>query len=159
MRILILHIVRSGETITKIADNYQVEVSDITSNNFHITDFKNLKPGMKLKIPFISVPVLETLEETETFISDYYPSLNSEFNKENVIKEETVKEEVINTQSIIPEVKEEIINIQPVNPEVKKEIIEQQVEKKDSIKDLKPVSSYYQGHIIPNIDQKYIRKI
>ena len=145
---MILHIVRSGETITKIADNYQVEVSDITSNNFHITDFKNLKPGMKLKIPFISVPVLETLEETETFISDYYPSLNSEFNKENVIKEEPIKE-----------VKEENINTQPIISEVKEEKVETKVENRNPVITPNPICSYYQGHIIPNIDQKYIRKI
>ena len=148
MIILILHIVRSGETITKIADNYQVEVSDITSNNFHITDFKNLKPGMKLKIPFISVPVLETLEETETFISDYYPSLNSEFNKENVIKEEPLKE-----------VKEEIVSTQPIISDNIEEVSEKKIEKKEQNVPTKPVSSCYQGHIIPNLDQKYIRKI
>ena len=149
MIILILHIVRSGETITKIADNYQVEVADITSNNFHITDFKNLRPGMKLKIPFISVPVIETLEETETFISDYYPSLNSDFNKDNLEKEETndeVKDEYGG------EIKEEI----PMILDSKEDVIE---EKKEVYEPHKAMYSNYQGHLIPNIDQKYIRKI
>ena len=143
MIILILHIVRSGETINKIADNYQVDVSDITSNNFHITDFKNLKPGMKLKIPFLSVPIIETLEQTEPFISDYYPSLKPEFSKDNIKKEEVIipKEEIVEKEIIPDSNKLEL--------EEEKEVL------------LTPKISYsnYQGHIIPNIDSKYIRKI
>ena len=91
---MILHIVRSGETIRNIADNYQCDISDITSNNLHITDFKNLKPGMKLKIPFLTKPIMDTLEETESFISDYYPSLKKDFVKEDVLPEK-VKEEIV----------------------------------------------------------------
>ncbi len=77
-----------------VADNYQCEISDITSNNLHITDFKNLKAGMKLKIPFLTKPIVEVLEETESFISDYYPTLNAEF-KETKVKDEVSSEEVI----------------------------------------------------------------
>ena len=72
---MLLHIVRSGENIHKIADNYQCEVSDITSNNLHITDFSHLQPGMKLRIPFITKETVDVLEETESFIKDYYPVL------------------------------------------------------------------------------------
>ena len=91
---MILHIVRSGESIKMIADNYQCEISDITSNNLHITDFKNLKAGMKLRIPFLTKPIMETLEETESFISDYYPSLDANF-KDKKKKEEKKEEQVI----------------------------------------------------------------
>ena len=90
-----------------IADNYQCELSDITSNNLHITDFKNLKPGMKLKIPFLTKPIMEVLEETESFISDYYPTLNTDFketkNKDEVVKEESVTLDVVKMEENITE--------------------------------------------------------
>ena len=96
---MILHIVRSGETVRAIADNYQCEISDITSNNLHITDFKNLKPGMKLRIPFLTKPIMDVLEETESFIKDYYPNLDENFKSDF----KDLKEEV----KVQPEVLEE----------------------------------------------------
>ncbi len=121
-----------------IADNYQCEISDITSNNLHITDFKNLKAGMKLKIPFLTKPVMEILEETESFISDYYPSLNTNF------KEEKKKEEVIVKEEIIENISEEIKRVEEEKDERVKPIIN---------------NSFYYGNVIPNFDPKYIKKI
>ena len=157
MRLLILHIVKSGETIRAIADNYQCEVSDITSNNLHITDFKNLRPGMKLRIPFLSKPIIDVLEETESFISDYYPSINKDFSKPG---KDTKNDN-------IPSVKEEInTNDIPIVDEVK--ISE---EKPATYKDLNDVNTYsrhseyqyknvcYYGNVIPNIPDKFIKKI
>lgn len=130
-----------------IADNYQCEISDITSNNLHITDFKNLKPGMKLKIPFLTKPIMEVLEETESFISDYYPTLNAEFketkNKDEVVKEESITEDVnVLDEEVTIERKEDIVNkvIEDNNTVIKNKI------------------PYY-GNVIPKIDQKYIKKI
>ena len=142
---MILHIVRSGETIRAIADNYQCEISDITSNNLHITDFKNLKPGMKLRIPFLSKPIIDTLEETESFISDYYPSINNKFNKKDIPKEEVVIEE---------EIKETLLNTD--------EVIEENLkitEKHHS--NYRELNGYgvYTGNLKPNIPEKYIKKI
>ena len=122
-----------------IADNYQVEVSDITSNNLHITDFKNLKPGMKLKIPFLSKPIVEVLEETESFISDYYPSLTEKFNEDNIKKE----------------------NVKPIDTPT--EVIEEKpvVKEEDIKREEKLYQPYgrYSGNIIPDIPKNYIKKI
>lgn len=127
-----------------IADNYQCEISDITSNNLHITDYKNLKAGMKLKIPFLSKPVMETLEETESFISDYYPNLNTDFKKKE-------KVEVVEPVQIIDE------EIACTIPAV--EIEEENVKKPRETIDPTTYYSGYSGNIIPNIPEKYIRKI
>ena len=155
---MILHIVRSGETVRMIADNYQVEVSDITSNNLHITDFKSLKAGMKLKIPFLSKPVIETLEETESFISDYYPSLVENFNEPIVKKEKEIKEEIIEDLHAME--KQESIK-----EEIPRDVILE--EKNERIPEVKPVevtqpyrySSGYSGNIIPKVPDIYIKKI
>jgi hypothetical protein len=144
---LILHIVRSGETIRAIADNYQCEVSDITSNNLHITDFKNLKPGMKLRIPFLSKPIIDTLEETESFISDYYPSIDNKFNKKDVSHEEKnlPKEEIKQEEKI-----EEVI---PVSEPIKEQ------------KEIRNFVNYYNGNVVysgnvvPQVPERFIKKI
>lgn len=140
---MLLHIVRSGETIRMIADNYQCEVSDISSNNLHITDFKNLKAGMKLKIPFLTRPIIETLEETESFIQDYYPNLVEKFKKSD--KEEIINEEV----SPIPE------SLAKVDEQIKEE--------KKVLRENNVFNNYifgmYTGNIVPQIPEKYIKKI
>jgi hypothetical protein len=137
-----------------IADNYQCELSDITSNNLHITDFKNLKPGMKLKIPFLTKPIMEVLEETESFISDYYPTLNTEFketkNKDEVVKEKSITEDVvINEESITEDVK-------VLDDERKEETVNKVIEDNNTV--FRNKVPYY-GNVIPKIDQKYIKKI
>ena len=155
---MILHIVRSGETIKMIADNYQCELSDITSNNLHITDFKNLKPGMKLKIPFLTKPIMEVLEETESFISDYYPTLNTDFketkNKDEVVKEESVTLDVVKMEENITEDSKVIDEEVPILR--KEETVNKVIEDNNTF--IKSKIPYY-GNVIPKIDQKYIKKI
>ena len=144
---MILHIVRSGETVRAIADNYQCEISDITSNNLHITDFKNLKPGMKLRIPFLSKPIIDTLEETESFISDYYPSIDTNFTKKEVPKEEVIIEPIESNDTILDtsETIEAITNNEPKTPLNNRNYYNGNV--------------IYTGNIIPNIPDKFIKKI
>jgi hypothetical protein len=141
-----------------IADNYQCELSDITSNNLHITDFKNLKPGMKLKIPFLTKPIMEVLEETESFISDYYPTLNTDFketkNKDEVVKEESVTLDVVKMEENIAEDSKVIDEEVPILR--KEETANKVVEDNNTV--IKSKIPYY-GNVIPKIDQKYIKKI
>ena len=152
---MLLHIVRSGETIRGIADNYQCEISDITSNNLHITDFKNLKAGMKLKIPFLSRPIIDTLEETESFIQDYYPNLKAEFKKENVVpsEQETPVEKVEP-----PEAKEVLKPIEKVVEPVAKEPIKT-IEKPKMERYVNYPNTGYFGNVAPKIPDQYIKKI
>ena len=145
MILVLLHIVRSGETIRGIADNYQCEISDITSNNLHITDFKNLKAGMKLRIPFLSKPIMDTLEETESFIQDYYPDLKGEFKKE---KFEEARPNV-EPEPVIEEVKKEEEISKPLTPPKNPELPRY---------DNYPKTSYY-GNVMPKIPKEYIKKI
>ena len=141
-----------------IADNYQCELSDITSNNLHITDFKNLKPGMKLKIPFLTKPIMEVLEETESFISDYYPTLNTDFketkNKDEVVKEESVTLDVVKMEENITEDSKVIDEEVPILR--KEETVNKVSEDNNTV--IKNKIPYY-GNVVPKIDQKYIKKI
>lgn len=144
MIILLLHIVRSGETVRMIADNYQCEISDITSNNLHITDFKNLKAGMKIKIPILSKPIMDVLEETESFISDYYPNLSEE------IKED------FNKKVMDVKINEPI----PINDEVIKEpVIETVIEQKATEPRYISGKINYFGNVIPDVPKEFIKKI
>ena len=91
---MLIHIVRSGENIHKILDHYGILRSELVSENRHITDFSNLKPGTKLKIPVISNQVLEALEETEPFVEEYYPKAKEIIKNESINeKNEEMKEE------------------------------------------------------------------
>jgi hypothetical protein len=141
-----------------IADNYQCELSDITSNNLHITDFKNLKPGMKLKIPFLTKPIMEVLEETESFISDYYPTLNTDFketkNKDEVVKEESVTLDVVKMEENIAEDSKVIDEEVPILR--KEETVNKVIEDNNTF--IKSKIPYY-GNVVPKIDEKYIKKI
>ena len=154
---MILHIVRSGENISKIADNYQCEISDITSNNLHITDFSHLQPGTKLRIPFLTKETIEVLEETESFVKDYYPVFDDKkknlANEKETEKVEEIKEEIIPNNDQIKEVIETIEK----EPEIKENSVleEQQITPKKHIQSY----GYYSGNIIPKIPNNFIRKI
>lgn len=156
MILVLLHIVRSGENIRGIADNYQCEISDITSNNLHITDFKNLKPGMKLKIPFLSRPIMDTLEETESFIQDYYPNLKEEFKKEKVEPNEVQPDTSPIIKVEIPEVESEPI-IKDIEPPLTCPVKNEEKPKMERYVNYPNTS--YSGNVIPKIPSQYIKKI
>lgn len=134
-----------------IADNYQCEINDITSNNLHITDFKNLKAGMKIKIPLLSKPIMDVLEETESFISDYYPNLSEQI-KEGFSKkaEETKIEGDINVEEIADDIKEE--NRKQFSSDIKQSI-------QSKFNDNQQIQSMYKGNVTPNIPREFIKKI
>ena len=69
------HIVKNGERIEEIMELYRINFDTIKSYNLHITDFKNLLCGMKIKIPLISDEIEQVLENTESFVKDYYPKI------------------------------------------------------------------------------------
>ncbi len=175
--IMLIHIVKTGETVDKITDSYRILKSDLISNNQHITDFSHLKSGMKLKIPLLSKDTLETLEETEAFIDDYYPSFEKFLSNNETIIADTETKEINNKQvEMIEEVKdvtyEKEVEVTQ-NEEIKYEskTYEQKYESKQEVKDEEqnkshnnnvfqyPQVNYYRGNVIPNYNQKYIKKI
>ena len=150
---MLLHIVRSGENISKIADNYQCLVSDITSNNLHITDFNHLQPGMKLRIPFLTKETIEILEETESFVKDYYPTFD-----ENKKKEFSAKKEENNAEIAVTN--EEIIEaIETIEKEPEIEKIPTLEKPKTCAEKPKYCYGCYSGNIVPKIPDNFIRKI
>lgn len=153
---MLIHIVSPGESIGKIADGYHCSINDIKANNLHITDFYHLAAGTKLKIPFITKEKQEVLEETEPFISDYYPTYNGYLDgmkKENAKTEEVIlekPEEVENPVIIEEETKK--VEVKPVDNKVLK------AKQSNSYMMYNPMQLYF-GNVIPNYDKKYIRKI
>ena len=51
--------------------------------HLHITDFNNVIPGMKIKIPLINDEVEQILSNTESFVMDYYPKVIKDIIEEN----------------------------------------------------------------------------
>ena len=134
-----------GESIQKIANGYHCSVGDIVSCNQHITDYYHLSPGMKIKIPFITKEKIEILEETEPFISDYYPTYNGELLK----KQEEPTQEPVEENTESPLI---------IHEDVKKVEVKPAVEGKVNSYPFNPYSQYF-GNVVPKYNQKYIRKI
>ena len=75
MIILLEHIVKNEEKLEDILALYKLTYDELVSYNLHITDFKNLFCGMKIKIPLISNEIEQILENTESFVKEYYPKV------------------------------------------------------------------------------------
>ena len=83
------HIVKNGERIEQIISLYRVNLDTVKSYNLHITDFNNLLCGMKIKIPLINEEIEQILENTESFVKEYYPKVIDVIEE---VKEEIPKE-------------------------------------------------------------------
>ena len=104
-------------------------------------------------IPFITKEKQEVLEETEPFISDYYPTYNGYLDGTKKTKEKVVlekSEEVKNPVIIEEETKK--VEVKPVDSKVL------EAKQNNSYIMYNPMQLYF-GNIIPNYDKKYIRKI
>lgn len=102
---MIIHIVRNNETVNEILDNYHLTINDLRTNNQHVTDFKNIQSGTKLKIPFLSEENKQILKTSEPFIQDYYPTVEKygfEPKEENKIEEVKKVEEVNKIEDVAP---------------------------------------------------------
>ena len=72
------HIVKNGEDIKQIIDVYRISFDELKTANLHITDFKNIVPGTKIRIPLINDEIEQILDNTESFVMDYYPKISTE---------------------------------------------------------------------------------
>ena len=87
------HIIRTGESIQKIAYSYGLDIEEITKINQHISNWDRLIPGTKIKLPEISNQLMEELDEVEPFIEDYYPKINIPIKEDDYLIKEQIKEE------------------------------------------------------------------
>ena len=78
------HIIKNGERIENIVDIYKVSIEELKLANMHISDLKNVVPGMKIKVPLISEEIEQILDKTESFVMNYYPLVTKEINKNNL---------------------------------------------------------------------------
>lgn len=87
------HIVKNEEKLEDILGLYKLSFEELKSYNLHITDFKNLLCGMKIKIPLISEEIEQVLDNTESFVKDYYPKIVEVIEEEKKV-EEKPKDEI-----------------------------------------------------------------
>lgn len=82
---MILHIVKEGERVNNILEYYNISLEELKVNNFHITDFKNIMPGTRLKIPVLSNNLIQILDSTEPLVKDYLEEkINQSLEEESV---------------------------------------------------------------------------
>lgn len=106
---MIEHIVRMNERVDSILDTYQITLEELKDNNLHITDFNNLKCGMKLLVPYLSKNVEQVLESTGGFVQKYYPKVSEVVEEKNSEVVEEKKKEVVEEVKVLEVVKEERI--------------------------------------------------
>ena len=96
------HIVRVNEKIDKIASIYNLSIDEIKKINTHISDWNNLLPGTKLRLPEISENLNNEIDNVEPFIEEYYPKIEKEqyLKKEEIIYEPQQTENVVNDQPL-----------------------------------------------------------
>lgn len=70
------HIVRTNDAIEKIASTYNLTINEIKNLNTHISNWKSLVPGTRIKLPPIPEAISDELNDTEPFIEDYYPKID-----------------------------------------------------------------------------------
>lgn len=70
------HIVRTNETIEKIALIYNLTINEIKNINTHVRSWSYLIPGTRLKLPPIPESINEEINDVEPFIEDYYPRID-----------------------------------------------------------------------------------
>ena len=75
------HIVKTTDTLDRIAKMYNLSIIEVKANNTHISDWKHLIPGTKIRLPTIPEYLSDELDNTEPFIEDYYPKLNTKTKK------------------------------------------------------------------------------
>lgn len=59
-----IHIVQKGDTLWKLAQEYQVDFEELKKANAHLADPDKIMPGMKIKIPTKSVPVKKEMPKS-----------------------------------------------------------------------------------------------
>lgn len=117
---MILHIVKEDEKVGQILDLYGITLDELKTNNMHITDFKNLRPGTRIKIPSISNENLQILSSTEPLVDKYYEKLGDESNEEQaeaVVQEPLRETEKNKTESFrgVNYIRPEAIEQKPIS--------------------------------------------
>ena len=111
------HIVRTNEKIESIINLYNLTIDEIKDLNTHISNWHNLIPGTRLKLPSISEALTNEINDIEPFIEDYYPridfkkyeSKDEEIDADNtfIIEEKTSSVESVNQTEDVKELEEE----------------------------------------------------
>lgn len=108
-RTFLVHVVKKGETVSKIARKYGISKNDLADAN-NISTKSKLYAGIQLKIPVLKTPSTESFtENTDTQVaqdlnnsSDEYVSPYLSLNKNNnaAVIEESETEEIVSTKII-----------------------------------------------------------
>lgn len=106
------HIVRTNDVVNTILNMYNLTMTELVDLNKHITNWNNLVPGTRIKLPAISEAITEELNDVEPFIEDYYPKIDlTRFeSKDESIEEEINFETIYTKEEPLYNKEEEIIS-------------------------------------------------
>lgn len=119
---MLLHIVKNGEVVEQILQMYHLEFEELQHANLHISNLRNIQPGMKIKIPLLNEEVEQILEKTETFVQSYYPKIEQTISEvpEPIETKKTLN--VVEKQENLEEVEQEKANVRTESPQDKTQI-------------------------------------
>lgn len=113
------HIVRTNDKLETIINLYNLNVNELIDLNKHISNWNNLIPGTRIKLPVISESLSEELNDIEPFIEDYYPkidlkrfeSYDGSDNNQNIIEkvEEKIEDEIEDETENVEQESENIV--------------------------------------------------
>ena len=126
------HIVKNGESLKDILFMYSITEDEFRELNRHIKSWKDLIPGIKVKIPVIPESVDNDILDMEPFIEDYYPK-NDSYEEEEYEEESKIEDNDIYENKV--EEKKEVVKEQ-------KEITDKEKEKSYSSNELNNNTSY-----------------
>lgn len=94
------HIVRTNEKLDSIVNLYNITKIELIELNRHITNWDNLIPGTRIKLPAIPDALNDELNDTEPFIEDYYPKIDvSKYESKDINVEHKYEENVEENES------------------------------------------------------------
>lgn len=92
------HVVRINDSIEKIASIYNLTINEIKNLNTHISNWKELIPGTRIKLPTIPDSINEELNDIEPFIEDYYPKIDiKKYESKDMEEQDKIDVEELNT--------------------------------------------------------------
>ena len=147
------HIVRTNEKIDSIINLYNLTLDEIKDLNTHISNWNNLIPGTRLKLPSISDALTNEINDIEPFIEDYYPRIDIKKYESSNQKEDM--EEPINEQEIDKKTSSEDNEYQT---EDVKEIVEEKIDKNNDYYNSINLPPSYKYYYNPYDYYRYLRR-
>lgn len=136
------HVVRINDSIEKIASIYNLTINEIKNLNTHISNWKELIPGTRIKLPTIPDAINEELNDIEPFIEDYYPKIDIKKYESKGIEEEDIID-VEESKTSLSETNDNLEDIKEIKEDENENVNSTETIKISNTINLPPNYNYY----------------